>query len=353
MADESTDPAMEKMWAAFDAARFDEAVQHCEGALAAIRPTTPFHAIIGKSFLGQLKEVEDWLTAFYDRVSDEFDVTVIEVQMNRFEINNNAWYIEAMAFDLPAEEVFEDMGMLQSHSERLVFEGVGEIQAAMEEMHGRGGSYDQAPDHLRKACDLTRELVPIHMMNVVSRAHRAASEAGHPIGGIPFFASVHDDPFIYDAQWGSVEQMETPGELAHRLAKPAGDPVAPLPPPPLPDALSQLASAVESKRTAPSPARRRAMLRQTNNPMATTGLVLGIGCWVIPALMLVVPFGRFGLVMEIACCIAGSICSVMGLQRSKTTRSGRSAASAGLILSMTPMLLVLVLAKGWRCAQGL
>jgi hypothetical protein len=69
--------------------------------------------------------------------------------------------------------------------------------------------------------------------------------------------------------------------------------------------------------------------------------------------MLVVPMGSLGLIAEIACCIAGSICSFMGLQQSRRARSGRGAASAGLILSMTPMLLTLIFFKGWSCVQRL
>jgi hypothetical protein len=62
-------------------------LKRLEGDLRRIEPATPFHAVIGRSLLGQTDAAADWLAGAYDACASEDRVSAMYVEMVRIEIN--------------------------------------------------------------------------------------------------------------------------------------------------------------------------------------------------------------------------------------------------------------------------
>ena len=108
-------------------------------------------------------------------------------------------------------------------------------------------------------------------------------------------------------------------------------------------AMDELANAVAGKTPPLTPAERRNVrMPASPNRMANTGLGLGIGA-VVCITLLFTDVGCFAAVGVIALTCAGAICSVLGLQQVRITRTGRGVALAGLIISLAIMGLVILL----------
>jgi len=80
---------------------FDEAISCCESALRQI-DRTDFHAAIGHDWLHQVTACSTWLSDQYQHISKLLapkEVQALYCEMNRFEINNDRWWIAILAYN--------------------------------------------------------------------------------------------------------------------------------------------------------------------------------------------------------------------------------------------------------------
>lgn len=60
---------------------------------------SPLHKALGRNWLKQQSQLAKWLKKFYTAASKQFEVKALYVEMNRFDINTDRWYLDGFAFD--------------------------------------------------------------------------------------------------------------------------------------------------------------------------------------------------------------------------------------------------------------
>ena len=183
-------------------ARASKYIAKVENYLRRIKPQTPFHAALGRSFLGQVDQAATWLAEAYDDGAREFPVTALFVEMNRFDANTDQWFLDGMVFKIPPSELFDDLwynlGDYESACEdQLVLTGMEDLQAAFKQADEDHVFASEAPEdqHRLQAMSDVFELITLRMHELIAAAHREANRRGHPVGGIRIFANAHDTPW--------------------------------------------------------------------------------------------------------------------------------------------------------------
>jgi len=167
--------------------------------LQRIEPQTPFHPVIGRDFSSQVEQAADWLASVYDQGAEDFKVTAIFVEMNRFDINTDQWYLEGSTFSMPVGDLFEDLEYNLGEyedvcDEEFVLTGVEDIQAAFEQTNEKDIFASEDPDDMRlmEAMGIAFDLITLRAMEMLASAHCQAARTGHKAGSVRVFANVHD-----------------------------------------------------------------------------------------------------------------------------------------------------------------
>jgi hypothetical protein len=174
------------------AARLEPAIAYCERALSAL-PTSPYHAALGQSFLGQLNEVTAWLATFYKQASAAMAVKALYVEMTRFEINTDVWDAHAFAYDFFGEP--DDLGWLcgwKMHTDRaIVLDGLAGLRAAYRQHYHEGMSAED-----ERAAGAASMLVTLRFQELIRAvAQKARAENGIP-KKVPVLAAVHESDLV-------------------------------------------------------------------------------------------------------------------------------------------------------------
>ena len=77
--------------------RLDECITSLEEGLRSIR-TTPFHAILGHTFLHHREAVATFITEFYETAMQSGPIAAMYFEMNGFTINPDRWYFNGFGY---------------------------------------------------------------------------------------------------------------------------------------------------------------------------------------------------------------------------------------------------------------
>jgi len=177
-------------------------IARLERDLDRIQPQTPFHAAVGRDLTAQVESAADWLAELHDQAAEELNVTAIFVEMNRFDINTDRWFIDGFAFNLPTGEMFDDLysclGEYEFATEDdFALTGMEDLQAAFEreDIGELMVAEDPAGVSRQQAVGAAFDLITARMQELVARAHKQARRRGHPVGNVRVFANAHDTPW--------------------------------------------------------------------------------------------------------------------------------------------------------------
>lgn len=174
-------------------------IARMERDLRQITPETPFHAALDRGFEDQVDAAAAWLAEAYDDGAGNFSVTALYIEMNRFDINTDRWFLDAFVFKMSPAEMFEDLtdslgDYEHAYEEEFVLTGMEDLQQVFEQADEDDLPFSDAPDDARlaEAMGITFDLITARMMELIAAAHQQASRRGHPVGRIRVFANSHD-----------------------------------------------------------------------------------------------------------------------------------------------------------------
>jgi len=177
---------------------YSKAISIAETALKSI-PTTDFHSIIGQSLIGQAGGVANWINDFYRNVSKVIESKALYFEMNEFDINTDAWYIDGFAFSEDGGLNLEDMDWLCDVSqetmttEEYVITGYENLQEAFENI-------EPDTDELQDARDWSEQLVIARFMELMNAAHKEAKEQNMEWAELPLYFTEHSYDFIVKSE---------------------------------------------------------------------------------------------------------------------------------------------------------
>lgn len=170
-----------------------------ESDLRRIEPETPFHIALGRGFDRQVEQAAGWLASVYNDGAEDFEVTALFVEMERFDINTDQWHLSGFTFNMPVGELFEDLEYNLAEYENMceeefVLTGMEDLQAAFKQASEGELFASEAPEdqHALQAMGVAFDLITVRMVELLSEAHREAGRRGHPVGGVRVFVKVHD-----------------------------------------------------------------------------------------------------------------------------------------------------------------
>ena len=174
-------------------------IARMEHDLRQITPETPFHAALDRGFGDQVDAAAVWLAEAYDDGARNFDVTAFYVEMNRFDINTDRWFLNAFVFKMPPAEMFEDLtdslgDYEHAYEEEFVLTGMEDLQRVFEQADEDDLPFSEVPDDARlaEAMGITSDLITARMLELIAAAHQKTGRRGHPVGRIRIFADSHD-----------------------------------------------------------------------------------------------------------------------------------------------------------------
>ena len=152
-------------------------------------PATPFHEVIGKSFISQAPDVAKWVQDFFDRAAKKFKVKCFYFEMNEFDINTDRWYIDAFVYTRDGGLDLEDMEWLcdmQGVSKKIfILEGFNKLQKAFK-------SSKKKTD----AEDWCEQIIIARFMELMHAAHVIATQKKLKWAKCPIYFTEHEYNFI-------------------------------------------------------------------------------------------------------------------------------------------------------------
>lgn len=174
--------------------KLDLAIARCEAALAKL-PRTDYHAVVGRSWLGQTKDAVRWLAGFYRTASKSQSIRSLYCEMNRFEINCDDWYLDAFGYDLFGGS--DDLDWLvsskknSSRRNRFKLLGMSDLQALFARDYR-----DEPPVPIRSASETTILLLTLRMQELVHAAAEQARQLGLLPDEVPILSAAHDSDLV-------------------------------------------------------------------------------------------------------------------------------------------------------------
>lgn len=186
---EQINPDLEKL-------DFKKAISTGETELQKL-PTTAFHSIIGKTLTDQTESLAVWVDNFYKIASKKLDIKSLYFEMNEFDINTDAWYIDCFAFSQDGGLDLEDMEWLcdfetdsQTETETIFqIEGLEELQTAFE-------TTELNTDNLQDSRDWCEQIIIARYMELMRTAHLTAKQEGYPWAKTPIYFTEHSYDFV-------------------------------------------------------------------------------------------------------------------------------------------------------------
>lgn len=180
--------------------RVADFIASAEGSLRAFRKT-PFHAVVGRTFLHQRKKVVDYLDAFLAINIKKKVKGAVYCEMNGFTINTDRWHFDAFGYKRAGEANGLDWDWLaswDSETEKpFVLTDMETVQAAFRKNYGP----DQ-PLALQIASELAEYLVAARFIELIESAVTTLRKRNPVSRKMPFFATMHgsDDILFVDVK---------------------------------------------------------------------------------------------------------------------------------------------------------
>jgi hypothetical protein len=159
--------------------------------------STPYHQVLGKSFLNQAEDLTEWIADFSMKAdAASVGLAALYLEMNGFTINPDEWHCHLFGYKT-AGDVW-DLDWLSSWDAEnrgcFVLRGMEEVQQAFADLHGP----EDQPLGVRLAEEVTEHLVTARFMQLVATAHERAKKKFSGLDGMPVLATAHD--------WDTVHQ---------------------------------------------------------------------------------------------------------------------------------------------------
>lgn len=167
------------------------AIGDLEQRIQKLEPS-PFHKALGRSWLKQQSQLAKWLKKVYAAASKQFEVKALYVEMNRFDINTDRWYLDGFAFDeFGGDKDIEwlcDSKYTTEDSAQFKLTGMSDLQKAYESLTEDESSCFEA----EQAVAL---LLTLRMLELVQAAAGEARSKGWLPEDVPVVAAAHEaDP---------------------------------------------------------------------------------------------------------------------------------------------------------------
>ncbi len=167
------------------------AIGDLEQRIQKLEPS-PFHKALGRSWLKQQSQLAKWLKKLYAAASKQFVAKALYVEMNRFDINTDRWYLDGFAFDeFGGDKDIEwlcNSKYTTEDSEQFKLTGMSDLQKAYESLTEDESSFFEA----EQAVVL---LLTLRMLEVVQAAASEARANGWLPEDVPVVAAAHEaDP---------------------------------------------------------------------------------------------------------------------------------------------------------------
>lgn len=164
------------------------AVAECERLLQKL-PESPFHKAVGRDWLKQQTKLATWFKKQYAAASKQFAVKALYVEMNRFEINTDSWYLDAFAFDdfggTQDVEWLCNSKYTSDDEDQFVLTGMKDLQKTFAAVMTTESTAPEAEN----AAIL---LLTLRMLEVVQAAVVEARANGSIPEDVPLFAAAHE-----------------------------------------------------------------------------------------------------------------------------------------------------------------
>jgi len=174
-----------------------ECITRLEDALRSLHPT-PYHAILGRSFLHHTEAAARYLADFHRRASAGTQLKAIYFEMNGFSINPKQWFCDGFAYASVGD--IRDLDWLSDWDaeteEALVLEGMDTVQEAF----GRLYTDHAQPLGVRLAGEIAEYLVIARFMELIAEAHNRAKREHPELEGVLVLATAHDWDIIHSTQ---------------------------------------------------------------------------------------------------------------------------------------------------------
>jgi hypothetical protein len=174
----------------------DRCIEFLEDGMRGLE-ATPYHSVIGRSFLAQVGDLADWIAEFSIKADGaKVGLKALYLEMNGFAINPEEWHCHLFGYKI-AGDVW-DLDWLSSwdaeNRGHFILRGMEDVQQAFSDLY----SAEQQPLGVQLAAELTEHLVTVRFMELVAAAHEVAKSKFPQLAGMPILATVHD--------WDTVNQ---------------------------------------------------------------------------------------------------------------------------------------------------
>ncbi len=178
--------------------KLEECIEFLESGLRAIQPT-PYHCVLGKTFLAQTENMAEWLSDFCRQgASEGLSFATVYLEMNAFTINPNQWHCNLFGYKV-AGTIWKRDWLSKwdiEPKERFVLQGMEPVQRAFADLF----LDTSQPLGVKLAEEVSKHLVTARFMQLVASAHEAVKSRFEALVGLPVLASAHD--------WNTVHQTK-------------------------------------------------------------------------------------------------------------------------------------------------
>jgi hypothetical protein len=176
--------------------RLAECIEYLEEGLRALQPT-PYHRVLGRSFLPQTDALAAWLADFCRKADvTGLGLAAVYLEMNGFAINPQEWHCNIFGYKTAGS--LWKLEWLASwdaeRAERFVLDGMEPVQEAYAELF-RG---EEQPLSVELAEEVAEHLVTARFMELVAASHAAAKLLFDGLRGFRVLASAHDWDTVHE-----------------------------------------------------------------------------------------------------------------------------------------------------------
>lgn len=171
-------------------------IESADNALRTIRET-PYHAVVGKSFLHHVDDAADYLERFIRSAPADGPFAAIYCEINGFAINPDQWdfgafgYLKAGAMECCD---WDWLAYWDAEPPRIfVLTGMEKVQEAFANYYLR----ETKPLYVEIAGELAEHLVTARFMELIAAAHAILRERSPDTANIPILSTAHDWDVIH------------------------------------------------------------------------------------------------------------------------------------------------------------
>ena len=177
--------------------KLEQCIAYLEDGLRSMN-ATPYHVVLGKTFLHKREELAEWIADFA-RKADAANVGLeaLYLEMNGFTINPDEWHCNLFGYKTAGD--IWDLDWLSSwdaeQRDRFVLTGMEDVQRAYAQLFAG----DDEPLGIRLAEEVSDHLVTARFMQLVAGAHEVAKARFSGLDGMPVLATAHDWDIVHQS----------------------------------------------------------------------------------------------------------------------------------------------------------